>query len=82
MGPLDNPGGVEWPLRGFSKNSTTFRGSQHCSGLDLWAQGKARTDYLGTETTRSAGAAAEASRECKWTHVRARMRPSTCARSV
>ena len=53
MGPLDNPGGVEWPLRGFSKNSTTFRGSQHCSGLDLWAQGKARTDYLGTETTRS-----------------------------
>ena len=54
MGPLDNPGGVEWPLRGFSKNSTTFQGStQHCSGLDLWAQGKARTDYLSTETTRS-----------------------------
>ena len=84
MGPLDNPGGVEWPLRGFSKNSTTFQGSQHCSGLDLWAQGKARTDYLSTETTRSEQARLmkQAESASVDTHVRARMRPSTCARSV
>ena len=61
MGHLDNPGGVEWPLRGFSKNSTTFRGSQHSGRLVGSRQG---TDRLPKAERRAQLAQAE-----RHTHV-------------
>lgn len=57
MAPLDDPGGVEWPLRGFSKNSTTFQGSHHSASRLVGSRRGA--DRLPKAEAKEAGAEAE-----------------------